>query len=120
MSQDAERSRYGRILISQGYVRVGDAAHLKHHYGLTVDDVLRMIVEQNGNCALCEQDLDGAGKWAIDHKHGTKIVRGIQHYKCNTGLGKLGDSVHTLRKAISYLQTAYAKLGLDEDGNGKV
>lgn len=110
-------ARLVRIAKTNGYM--WSEGHLKHTYNLDRRQVMQILKAQDGYCALCGGDLDGE-RWAIDHKHGTKLVRGILHHGCNTGLGKLYDSPAVLRKAIIYLQTAHARLGLDEEGNAKV
>ena len=42
----------------------------------------------------------------LDHDHKTGKFRGWVCDRCNTGLGKLGDSVEGLRKAVAYLERA--------------
>jgi recombination endonuclease VII len=51
----------------------------------------------------------------VDHIHGTSLVRGYLCHGCNTGLGKLGDDMEGLQRAMRYLldnpgirTTAYA------------
>jgi hypothetical protein len=73
-------------------------------YGLSVEDIMLMMVDQNGYCAMCKKDLDLPGKWAIDHNHETGKARGILCYPCNTGLGKLGGDIEGLLKGIKYLE----------------
>jgi ssDNA-binding Zn-finger/Zn-ribbon topoisomerase 1 len=52
-------------------------------------------------CAICGSDRN----LVIDHDHKTGIIRGVLCHPCNTGLGKLGDSIEGLRRAIAYLDT---------------
>jgi len=42
----------------------------------------------------------------IDHCHNSKKIRDLLRKRCNSGLGFLGDSVHGLRAAVSYLEHA--------------
>lgn len=42
----------------------------------------------------------------LDHDHVTGKFRGWLCAKCNTGIGKLGDNVEGLRRAIAYLERA--------------
>ena len=46
-------------------------------------------------------------KLCYDHDHVTGEFRGWICYGCNTGLGKLGDTIEGLEKAIAYLKRVY-------------
>ena len=71
-------------------------------HGLTEDEFNELIKSNGGLCHLCNKDV----ATAIDHCHTTGRVRGHLCIRCNTGLGKLGDSADTLRKAVEYLERA--------------
>lgn len=43
---------------------------------------------------------------SVDHDHVTGKFRGWLCNNCNVGLGMLGDSIGTLRDAVSYLEMA--------------
>jgi hypothetical protein len=58
-----------------------------------------MIARQGGTCALCPEEPT-----CIDHDHDTGIVRGILCRQCNGALGKLGDSVESLMRAVEYVR----------------
>lgn len=73
-------------------------------YGITEEDYLKMLQEQDNSCAIC-----GTKDWDIphiDHNHATGKVRGLLCRECNLGLGKFGDSVELMLEAISYLRTS--------------
>jgi hypothetical protein len=69
-----------------------------------------MFLKQSGKCSICNnsetvKDLKGKIKYlAVDHNHETGEVRGLLCNACNTGIGKLGDSVKILENAIKYLK----------------
>lgn len=42
-------------------------------------------------------------KWCLDHDHSDDSFRGWICEPCNTGLGKLGDSLENIIKAANYL-----------------
>lgn len=75
-------------------------------YGLTEEKYQEILAAQGGICALCSKDdPDAVGrKLHIDHDHQTGRVRGLLCSMHNTGLGKLGDSIEGLLRAIEYLR----------------
>lgn len=56
------------------------------------------------NCGRHEKEF--AKRLHLDHCHKTGKFRGWLCSECNTGLGKLGDDIGSLRKAIAYLERA--------------
>lgn len=56
--------------------------HIRRKYGLTVEDVAVMWAQQDGECAICGNDLT-VKRWVIDHNHKTKKVRGLVCFFCN-------------------------------------
>ncbi len=86
-----------------------DHHHLKNAYGITEDDYNRMAQEQNNLCAICRRAESSSRKGipirlAVDHRHGTKVVRGLLCSKCNQGVGAFRDSQHCFERAIDYLR----------------
>lgn len=78
-------------------------AALKYNYGITIDQYNAMLAAQGGGCALCgaepkRRPLD------VDHCHETGKVRGLLCNKCNTSLGRLGDTLESILKIVSYLE----------------
>ncbi len=73
--------------------------HLKHRYGITVEDPDRMFAEQGGLCALCQE----RPAQHVDHDHLGGRVRGLLCFCCNQGLGNFRDRADVLRLAIDYL-----------------
>ena len=54
------------------------------------------------NCELC--DAAQKNHLHLDHDHQTGHFRGWLCNKCNLGLGALGDTLSTLRRAVAYLE----------------
>lgn len=75
-------------------------ARLKHEYGITEEDFQRMLLEQEGRCALCCKPAT----LVVDHCHVTGMVRGLLCRRCNVALGTLGDNIDGLLRAIAYLK----------------
>jgi Recombination endonuclease VII len=61
-------------------------------------------------CECCGQPpKDGRGQYVVlDHDHATGAFRGWLCWHCNTGIGKLGDTVEGLERAVNYLKRSAA------------
>lgn len=77
-------------------------ARLKHLYGITLEQYNKMVVSQNGLCAICDKPPVDE-RLVVDHCHNTGKVRGLLCRLCNSGIGKLGDDVERLKRAVAYL-----------------
>ena len=55
-------------------------------------------------CELCGKPNRAQKYLHLDHCHETGAFRGWLCFSCNTGLGKLGDSIEGLERAIAYLR----------------
>ena len=75
--------------------------HYKRFYDIGIEKVQELIDKQEGRCAICGDVLSHIH---VDHNHSTGEVRGILCPSCNTGLGKMKDSIDVLTSAISYLE----------------
>lgn len=86
-------------------------AHLKRNFGITLEDYTEMLKAQNGVCDICKKPekkvFKKTGKvtdLCVDHCHSTGKVRGLLCWDCNTSIGKLNESIETLKNAILYLK----------------
>ena|ERR1035441_6471333 len=68
-------------------------------HGLTHDEYINLVNQQNGLCAICDDAL----ATDIDHDHETGVVRGLLCNNCNRGLGCFRDNLIFLQSAIEYL-----------------
>ena len=66
---------------------------LKHHYGLTPEDVPK-------NCQVC----GSTKKICVDHCHETGRLRGFLCDACNKSAGLLQDDANRLRALADYLE----------------
>jgi len=73
-------------------------------YGLNPEDYAKMLVEQNGKCAICGSLPNGKNLF-VDHDHITGKVRGLLCNSCNITLGTVKESTETLAKMIEYLRS---------------
>jgi hypothetical protein len=78
--------------------------HLRHTYGITLDDYNQMLFNQNGCCAICQKHhTEFKYSLYVDHCHDTNQVRGLLCHLCNSGIGYLKDDTKILKQAIIYL-----------------
>lgn len=86
--------------------------HLKIQYGVTPEEWDWLYAGQNGQCAICGDDILQIGvreqtpgrKAAVtDHCHETGVVRGLLCSPCNTGIGYLRDDPSIIISAYAYL-----------------
>jgi hypothetical protein len=80
-------------------------------YGITPADYERMLAEQAGCCAICGSDQPGGRgvRFHVDHDHDTGRVRSLLCHSCNVGLGHLGGTPESLRRALRYLEEHAAR-----------
>lgn len=94
---------------------------LRRSFGITLEDYKRMLLEQNGVCAICLRP-ETSVRWgklqplAVDHCHTTGKVRALLCNNCNVGIGTFGDDPERLMRAAAYLQCHAPK----ESGNNVV
>lgn len=102
-SEKAKRNaRYKKNPMKPEEIR---AKNLKQTFGLTIEQYNQMFIDQAGCCAGCNRP-QSAFKWrfAVDHDHTTGVIRGLLCNACNLSLGKLKDSISTLKNLINYLE----------------
>lgn len=79
--------------------------YLRRRYGVTADFYFDLLSKQEHKCAACKREQATEGRrFALDHNHETKKVRGILCQPCNTSLGLLKTNKDTLRALITYLE----------------
>lgn len=79
---------------------------LQKKYGISLLQYNQLLIDQQYKCKLCgtSKPLGNRNVFVVDHCHTTGQIRGLLCNHCNTGLGKLGDTVEALQRAIRYLQ----------------
>lgn len=70
------------------------------------DRYLLMLEKQNHCCDICNKHISEINRthFDVDHDHNTGKVRGLLCTQCNSGIGKLQDSVSILSAALNYLK----------------
>lgn len=80
------------------------ANRLRQNYGVTVE---WYEARKADGCGICgTHEPGGTGDFHVDHDHDTGEARGVLCSACNLGIGKLGDNVEGLRRALAYLEAA--------------
>jgi hypothetical protein len=73
-------------------------------YNINESDIVNAINKFDGFCDLCGEKTK---KTVIDHCHETNKFRGLICHRCNTLLGRLGDSKNSVKiwykKILDYL-----------------
>lgn len=72
-------------------------------YGLTKEQYLSKLEQQEYKCAICSMVLSNDKDTHIDHCHSTGKIRDILCKKCNHLLGSVNDDVEQLQKYINYI-----------------
>jgi Recombination endonuclease VII len=97
----AERNagtRYKRSKVDYRYQKL---------FGLTLGEYEQLVEDQAGVCLRCQRRPEEVGKvnrrLAIDHDHGTGLVRGLLCSDCNTYLGRLETNWKGLVFDLLYL-----------------
>ncbi len=80
--------------------------HLQKTYGMSIQDLLDLMDEQDNKCAVCLRDFEELNpkNIHIDHCHNSEEIRGVLCNNCNMALGLLKDDTKVLQAAISYLE----------------
>lgn len=79
-------------------------AELRRLYGISVEDYLQMLKNQNGVCKICHQECKTKYSLSVDHNHKTGVVRGLLCNRCNRVLGMMEESVELFASAIKYIE----------------
>jgi hypothetical protein len=81
----------------------------KSRYGITIEDYDRILISQDGRCAICLRPPLPDRRLDVDHDHESGVVRGLLCPQCNRGLGHLGDvAPANLRRAADYIERSLA------------
>ena len=111
-SREANREKYNayareyRVTHPEKYEK-GRTRSLRTRYGLTQLQYDAILAHQGGTCALCSAK-PGKRAFHVDHRPGTKIVRGILCPSHNRSMALLDNAV-LMQKAVAYNETPPAQ-----------
>lgn len=77
----------------------------ERNYGVTRLQYDEMVALGGDGCWVCGKTNLSGRQLAVDHDHETGTVRGLLCSNCNSGLGKIGDSLAAVLRMAQYLQT---------------
>lgn len=85
------------------------AASRRRTRGITNEEYVQLLKQQNGVCAICRQPETTVrgGRvqhLSVDHNHATGEIRGLLCVGCNTALGSMKDSEELLLAAVEYIK----------------
>lgn len=101
---DWQRAYYKRNKERINYNRM--KYHLFHSYGITPEEYDKLVVKQDGKCALCDRVSNQNkpyGRLQVDHDHLTGKVRGLLCVQCNVDLGRFETMLPRLDEIVEYL-----------------
>lgn len=107
--RQAEYRQRRRLSNPDGINQMVRAQNIKHKFGLTLEQVEVLRVEQGNCCKICGIEFSDASRrnnpttMVIDHCHATGRIRGLLCLKCNSGIGQFNDSASLLLAAVNYL-----------------
>jgi hypothetical protein len=94
-------SRTPRGVFRTRTCRTCEAAAERQRYRL-----VKLVGSPAPACELCRSE----GPTALDHCHVTGKFRGWLCRECNVGIGKLGDDIAGVRRAIAYLERWFIRI----------
>ena len=85
------------------------AARLFREYGLTPAREEKLLIEQGGSCASCGSVSDEK-RLVVDYCHETASVRGLLCPSCQATVGRIGEDLTVMQRALDYLKASGARL----------
>lgn len=117
--REMDRRRWAdpkRRAVKQAYARSHRdswrSTRFRQRYGITVAEYEAMHRAQGGVCAICKRPEEATGTsghvkhLAVDHHHGTGVVRGLLCQRCNSALGSMRDDPMIVKAALEFLLLA--------------
>jgi hypothetical protein len=115
---NAKRRRYKKQEADRTDPAVLITRRRKYRFGLTEEQVIELLAQQDGGCAICHAtEPGGRGAWPIDHDHACcppyskggkqktcgQCIRSLLCNQCNLGLGNFRHDPELLIAAAKYL-----------------
>ena len=78
-------------------------SHLERTYGLTWEEYLKMVDEQEGKCFLCYQKPKKGKRLVVDHCHRSGEVRKLLCTTCNVFLARVERDPDYIERLKDYI-----------------
>lgn len=91
---------------SKAHPEMRYGVEIKRRYGCDLEQYNKILVKQNGKCAICDvlhNPAEKKGRLYVDHCHDSGKVRALLCKHCNSMLGYSRDDTKWLLSAIDYL-----------------
>lgn len=114
-------NRWSRNYYDQSELRRANLrrSHVLRRYGAAVEDLERILDEQEGCCAICRRPWPTCSPakrtryettflqhLCVDHDHGSGNIRGLLCNACNTAIGLFEEDLKRFENAVAYLRQA--------------
>ena len=95
-----------------GEMRRSACRECQAKHGKIIEKLYKIAPPKPQNCQCCglevktilnKKKYSNSGVLQLDHQHETETFRGWICYACNQGIGKLGDNLEGVVKAVLYL-----------------
>lgn len=91
-------------------------ARITRVYGLTAEEVRAVWEHQQGRCAICKKRFTNRTRVAaVDHDHGSGLVRGLLCRPCNWAIGERHDDLDWFEAVVKFLRTPPCGIALCGD-----
>lgn len=95
------------------------SARLFLKYGITPEEEAKMLVDQKGACATCEEKPD-LQRLVIDFCEDTATIRGLLCPGCRTTIRRAGSNLLVWQRTMAYLLASRLASYTGFAGNSKV
>lgn len=101
-NQEKALSEFHKKLCAGGYdVKQSYCKDCQSNHGYVIKGLRKTAPPKSSVCDCCGV---ADSKMILDHDHTTEEFRGWLCYRCNSGIGALGDTTEGLELALSYLR----------------
>lgn len=78
--------------------------HYKYNYNITLEELDKLIIEQDNKCRICNRSPNKDKRLHLDHNHETREIRGLLCAQCNWYVGFIEKDPQILSKIKEYLK----------------
>lgn len=109
-SREYRKHYHSQEKVKKKHAEYALKSHFKKKYGITIDQYQKMLLNQNGVCAICKlpetvisKKTGNPMQLSVDHCHRTKKVRSLLCNRCNKGIGYFKEDINLFNACVQYL-----------------